>query len=260
MKKITTYVLLILLLPFVLVGQPQKVSANQGLSIFVNGDYQSYSGLAKMEKGRTLVPLRGIFESLHATVQYDAKQNTIHASKGKTKVWLKIGSKQAKVNGKTVKLDVPAKIVKGKTIVPLRFIGEALGADVEWVAKYKTIYISNYTKGIVSDPTYFDLYDDRYGNTTLEWYAKNTSGKRIHYYTVYLSTYNPVGDPSYDRYTGDSQFILPYVGPISPGESLGIVDTFTTQLALDKVMIDKIEFQFSDGTKATQWYGHWIAW
>lgn len=82
--------------------------------------------------GRTLVPLRVIFEELDAEVKWDAKTQTVHATRGKTNMSLKIGSTQTTLNGKTVRIDTPAMIKQGRTYVPLRFVSESLGAEVKW--------------------------------------------------------------------------------------------------------------------------------
>ncbi|MGE7689691.1 copper amine oxidase N-terminal domain-containing protein [Lysinibacillus sp. NPDC097214] len=119
-----------------------NVSASLGVSIYINGEKQSFSNQAIIENGSTLVPLRGIFESLGANVQWNQSTQTIDASKGNTKVWLKIGSKNAKVNGNTVNLSVPAQVKNGKTLVPLRFISESLGANVQWNQKTQTVTIT----------------------------------------------------------------------------------------------------------------------
>lgn len=233
-----------------------SVGAASGISIYINGEKQSYSNLAIMEKGRTLVPLRGIFESLGASVQYNPKDKTIDASKGNTKIWLKIGSKNAKVNGKTVKLDVPAKLEKGRTRVPVRFISESLGATVQWNQSTKAVNISSYSQNLIGKPTDFNYDTNSVGGVTIAFLADNISGKTINYYTVRFSTYNAVGDPSYDQITGKSKFSLRYVGPAYPGEQIVLYNLFTYQRALHKIVIDEIEIIFSDGTTATQKYGH----
>ncbi|WP_342551063.1 copper amine oxidase N-terminal domain-containing protein [Lysinibacillus sp. FSL M8-0216] len=119
-----------------------NASASEGVSIYINGEKQSFSNQAVIENGSTLVPLRGIFESLGANVQWNQSTQTIDASKGNTKVWLKIGSKNAKVNDNAINLSVPAQVKSGKTLVPLRFISESLGANVQWNQKTQTVTIT----------------------------------------------------------------------------------------------------------------------
>ena len=92
--------------------------------------------------GRTMVPLRGIFESLGAQVNWNANTSTITATKGTTDVRLSIGDPRATVDGRTVVLDAPAMILNGSTMVPLRFISEALGADVKWFQATETVSIT----------------------------------------------------------------------------------------------------------------------
>lgn len=85
-----------------------------------------------IQKGRTLVPLRAIFEELEAAVGWDPGSQTIRAVKGSTEVVLRIGESTAWVNGEEVLLDSPPVIVNGMTLIPLRFVSEALGAAVSW--------------------------------------------------------------------------------------------------------------------------------
>ena len=83
-------------------------------------------------QGRFLVPMRGIFEALGASVHWDGDTRTVTGNRAGTTVLLSIDSKIAQVNDNTVELDVPATIVEGRTYVPLRFISESLGANVSW--------------------------------------------------------------------------------------------------------------------------------
>jgi ankyrin repeat protein len=111
------------------------------LLIIVDDHLQLYSQEPLVIQGTTMVPLRGIFETLGATVQWDKKTQTITAKKETTTVILKIGDKTAKVNSGNVQLLQPAQIINGSTLVPLRFIGESLGALVEYSPKTKKINI-----------------------------------------------------------------------------------------------------------------------
>lgn len=120
------------------VTKPVKSS----LTIYINGVKQSYDQPPVIDNNRTLVPLRGIFENLGATVNWDQKTQTVTAIQGSKKIVLKMGSKSPVVNGKVVPIDVPAKTVNNRTLVPLRFIGEALGATVNFDSKTNMINIT----------------------------------------------------------------------------------------------------------------------
>lgn len=85
-----------------------------------------------IENGKILVPAEALFKALGAEVKWDPGDKTITATKEKTVVKLTIGSRIALVNQQRVTLDVPAQIINGCTVVPLRFTSEVLGAKVEW--------------------------------------------------------------------------------------------------------------------------------
>ncbi|WP_422879851.1 copper amine oxidase N-terminal domain-containing protein [Neomoorella humiferrea] len=105
-----------------------------------------------VEQGRTLVPLRAIFEALGADVNWDAATQTVTGTKGATIVKLTIGSTIAYVSGQAVPLDVPGKILNGRTLVPLRFISESLGAEVVYDNSRITIRSGDATF-VSPDPT-----------------------------------------------------------------------------------------------------------
>ncbi|PWV98008.1 hypothetical protein DFQ01_11990 [Paenibacillus cellulosilyticus] len=100
-----------------------------------------------------------------------------------------------------------------------------------------------------SEPTKFKYGVNSVGGITLTWRASNLSGKTINYYTVNISTFNPVGDPSYDRHSNESTFRIRYVGPVEPNEELGVFHLFTYQGALHTVVIDSIDLEYADGTE-----------
>ncbi|HBQ85141.1 MAG TPA: copper amine oxidase, partial [Syntrophomonas sp.] len=85
-----------------------------------------------VEDGRTLVPMAAIFQSMGADITWDGNSRTVTARKGDTTIILPIGSLTPMVNGQAWNLDVPAKIVKNRTLAPLRFVGQALGGKVAW--------------------------------------------------------------------------------------------------------------------------------
>jgi hypothetical protein len=95
-----------------------------------------------LENGRVLVPLRHIIEVLGATVQWDGETQTITATRGNTVILLQVGNSMAYINGSAFSLDVPPEIIDGRTLVPLRFISETFGCNVNWDGNTQTVSIS----------------------------------------------------------------------------------------------------------------------
>lgn len=122
---------------------PPAGLAQPPVQVYVDGQLVNFDMPATVIDGRVLVPLRGVFERLGATVDYDAGTQRVSAVRGGQAVELTIGSRQALVNNRPTLLDVPAFTIAGRTMVPLRFVSEALGADVQWVDASRTILISS---------------------------------------------------------------------------------------------------------------------
>jgi hypothetical protein len=99
--------------------------------------------------GRTLVPVRFISETFGASIEWDAASRKVTIRRDKTAhnptvaIELWIGKSVAKVNSKDVILDVaPVIIPPGRTMVPLRFISEGFGSNVDWDAVNRKITIT----------------------------------------------------------------------------------------------------------------------
>jgi hypothetical protein len=125
----------------------------QGISVQLDGRTLQFDQPPAMMGGRLLVPLRGIFEALKADVVYDGPTRSIQATKGSRVVQLQLGSRTAIIDGKTLFLDVPADTIGGRTMVPLRFVSEALGADVKWDGPTKTVKLSSTGGSETTAPT-----------------------------------------------------------------------------------------------------------
>jgi hypothetical protein len=97
--------------------------------LMINGGFVPNAEIV-VENSRTLVPIRIISESLGAKVDWNGADRTVSIADGETLIILKIGDADAKVDGVSKTLDAPAKIISDKTYVPIRFISEALKADV----------------------------------------------------------------------------------------------------------------------------------
>lgn len=93
--------------------------------------------------GRTFVPIRFISEAFGAEVQWDGPTRTIriYLPGKEIRITIQIDNTTGRVGNKIVKLDAPPQIAGGRTIVPLRFIAEAFGAQVIWDGRIRQIKI-----------------------------------------------------------------------------------------------------------------------
>lgn len=85
-----------------------------------------------IREGRTLVPMRMIFEKMGITPVFNAQDMSINAKRGGTTLQLQINSNIARVNGREERLEVPAMLVNGRTFVPVRFITEVFKGTADW--------------------------------------------------------------------------------------------------------------------------------
>ncbi len=111
------------------------------IKVVVNGEKLTFDVAPMIKDGRTLIPLRACFEALGADVEWIDITKTAVGILNNTKVSLSIGSNEMKVNDDVTILDVPPQIVDSRTLVPIRAISEAFGAEVMWDSETKTVNI-----------------------------------------------------------------------------------------------------------------------
>lgn len=119
-----------------------KLKKNAIIKVMLNDEKVLFDVLPTITDGRTLVPLRAIFEALGAKVEWNGETQTITATKDDKTVVLTIGSNEMTVDGETKTLDVSAQIIDGRTLVPVRAISEAFGCSVDWNDAERTVIIN----------------------------------------------------------------------------------------------------------------------
>lgn len=120
-------------------------SVNSGITVLYNGtriSFHSYGQNPELLESRTLVPLRSIFEAMGATVDWDSTTSTAIAKRDGVEVRIQIGAGEMYKNGKAISVDVPAQLLNSRTMVPVRVIAEAFGADVKWNGNGRTVLIN----------------------------------------------------------------------------------------------------------------------
>lgn len=121
--------------------QEKKNKNDNSLPVFIKDKEVKFDVPPVIKSGRTLIPVRAITNALGADVEWDEKTKTVTVSKAvydavygvsTTIVTLKLDSNIILINGKEVEIDVPAQLVSNRTMVPLRFIAQALNNEIEY--------------------------------------------------------------------------------------------------------------------------------
>lgn len=138
-RIISVILILILLIPGVV------SAADKPISLYIDNKKIDCDVPPEIINGRTLVPARVIFEHFDANVYWNdsLKQATI-ATDSKT-IILTINSNTAMVNSKRYVLDTAPVIKDGRTLIPVRFVSEALGHEVKWDDKTRSVKITTKT-------------------------------------------------------------------------------------------------------------------
>lgn len=95
-----------------------------------------------IQKGRVLVPIRAVTEALGGTVTFDPSKSSVYLERDIYVVDMPLGGVNITANNKPLTIDSPPLVIKGRVMVPLRFISEFLGAKVMWNAETRRVDVS----------------------------------------------------------------------------------------------------------------------
>ena len=124
-------------------SQLREKLPNNPVYVKFNDDILGFDEPPIIEDGSTLVPMRFLFEQMGADVEWDSETQTATATLDNKAVTFSIDNVNARINNKPAKMDVPARLVNGKTMVPLRFLSENMGYDVDWDADSRTAIVNS---------------------------------------------------------------------------------------------------------------------
>jgi hypothetical protein len=125
-------------------AQAQESPSQKPITVTVNGKLIETPLVSPMMvNGRVLVPLRGVLEEFDVEIEWMAEEKIVVARGHGRTVTVPVGGTHGFVNDQPVPLDVSARIVNGRTLVPLRFIAEGLTAYVRWDAAKRTVSVTS---------------------------------------------------------------------------------------------------------------------
>ena len=117
------------------------IGASAQIRVTVNGRTVAMDTNPYIQNNHTMIPIRGVAETLGCDVDWNPKTRTVMVLDEETEITLEVDKMSAEVNGEDKPLDSPARIKNSRTYVPIRFVAEGLGADVSWNGQDKTVRI-----------------------------------------------------------------------------------------------------------------------
>lgn len=153
MKKVLSLLFAIMMIT------PLTVHCEDDITVILNGAELAFDVPPQIIDGRTLVPMRAIFEALGAEVEWSQELQTVVAEKDDMFITMTIGVNVFTVGNLTdsisekFELDVPPQIIDGRTLVPVRAISESLDCEVEWNGDTRTVIIKSTEPAVTPQPT-----------------------------------------------------------------------------------------------------------
>jgi len=114
----------------------------QQIQVLVNDRTVRFDTQPIENYGRVMVPIRGVFELLGAKVTYDDSSQIVIVQRGEDQIKIKVGDDFATKNEQVIYTKSRAIMRRGRVLVPLRFLSEALDAKVAWMGDSRTVRIS----------------------------------------------------------------------------------------------------------------------
>ena len=137
-RKKVLALLLLFLLALIMPVRPTFASTIQ---IYIDDQQLQTDVEPQLIDGRTYLPLRACSEALNVSVDYDSANKHITIMYGDTEIQLTVGQTQATINGQAYTIDAKPFLHNDFTLVPVRFVSEALHCLVEWEPQTSSVLI-----------------------------------------------------------------------------------------------------------------------
>jgi len=237
-QKVISFIVMMVVLVAGITFQSSQTFAASPISVYVDGQELYMDVPPVIMDGRTMVPLRAVSEAVGCKVDWFSSDQRIvvySPAGGDPLVVMNINDRTATVNnyngdtgeitGRNVTIEAPPVIVNGRTMVPLRFIAETIGFEVEWDSYSKTVFlISALYEGDYGDGLIDDVYD--------------TNQSTFPQGVVYSEEYFVAGEPGDGLSAEDAAVKLVW------DQLISVYDVYNAE---DPVYITLIDLEFVNG-------------
>lgn len=266
-KKLFAFALSVLFVVTLFSGIKTEAFASSGISVTYNSSAVVFDQAPIIKNGRTLVPLRAIFEAMGLTVYWEGATQSVTAYNEEISIGLQIGNNSAVLSSDyygsiDIFLDVEPQIINGRTLVPVRFIGECSGADVSWISATSTVVISNTGNRYFGD----DSGAINNVNYLYRGYISGTSGLADGFGSCsysngssYVGTFKnglQEGQGTYNYYDG-SEYVGQFVAGLREGQGTNYYangDMYVGKFSNDKRGGQGTYYWVNGQTKSGTWY------
>ena len=235
MKKQLSFMHLLILAILLTFIPTSTFASHENITVILDGEKIEFDVQPTIINGRTMVPLRAIFEALGAEVTWDDATQTVEADKNNTYIKLSINNSTMYVNSVPKNLDVPATLVNSRTLVPVRAISEAFECDVKWDDATSTVFI--YSEDYIDLSKMTNEVETVYIYTAQELIDSIGNNKRLilksNYYN--LSDVKSSNNPFVEKSEYSDGFIIKGV------VNLTIIGN--AEIAIDDIYADVLDFK-----------------
>lgn len=249
MKKICIVSMIAILLLSAMIS-PVSANSNE-ISVYLDAVKIEFDVKPQIIDGRTMVPIRAIFEKMGAHVEWDGNTSTAICTKGNTIVKMTVNSTDMYVNQHLTKMDISPVVIDGRTLAPARYVAEAFGADVQWDPNTNSVLISSkkVTLYALDGRTIAVLESEMHAYLQVGWYRTLAEtqqtmyapdGRTITVYKAEVPTYQNVGwytsaaETRQTMYAPDGRTITVYKAEVPAYQNAGWYTTLSAAQAANR--------------------------
>ena len=142
------------LISLIIIGTiPLSAYASDDIKVFVDGKFIEFDVPPQIINGRTMVPVRAIFEAVGAKVDWNQLTRTVLAEKNSTYVTMFLNNKFFYINSSLITMDVSPIAIDGRVLAPARYVGESFGYNVTWDEALNSVFMTSSDTNVLNYPS-----------------------------------------------------------------------------------------------------------
>ena len=141
------FIIILAVLSLILASEQFAFAEGVDITVLYDGNVLEFDTKPIIDSDSVIIPARAVFEAFGMNVLWNDIMRMVTVSDSNTQIKMIIDFDAATVNSRAYKLTVPARIIGGRTYIPLRFISEATGKSVNWDEKERQVVITSSQSG-----------------------------------------------------------------------------------------------------------------